>query len=114
LGDVDAYGWVAIEVRDYSAMTEDVQADMPASFEEPTDSRFYLPRPEGWEVHIQTGGEREYCHFKNPGDEHFHLIVAGEVYLRRGDDLYCLNCARRYNVITSDRLYWQRSGAEHA
>lgn len=74
------------------------------------DARLYLPRPEGWEVHLKVG-EREYCHFKAPGQDYYHLLMPGEIYLQHGHDKYCLNCAIRYEFATRDRLFWQRSGA---
>ncbi|NOX53239.1 MAG: hypothetical protein GXP27_02140 [Planctomycetes bacterium] len=72
------------------------------------DLRIYIPRPQGWEIRIMTSGEREYCYLKHPGEDHFHLIVPGEVYMQHGEEKYCLNCARRINVVTTDRLFWQR------
>ncbi len=78
------------------------------SLPERGDLRLYVPRPAGWEVRIMTSGQREYCHSKNPGEDHFHLIVPGEIYLQRGEERYCLNCAYRSKIITTDRLFWQR------
>jgi len=69
--------------------------------------RLYVPQPEGWEVRIMASGDKQYCYLKHPGEEYFHRIVPGEVYLQRGDEKYCLNCARRIHVITTDRLFWQ-------
>lgn len=73
------------------------------------DRRLYLPLPEGWSVHIQRDGVREYCHEKAPGEEHFHLIVMGEIYLQRGDTKLCINCALRLGVLTLDRRFWIKS-----
>ncbi len=72
------------------------------------DRRLYVPRPERWSVQIQKDGVREYCHEKTPGEDHFHLIVMGEVYLQRGDTKLCLNCALRLGVLTLDRQFWVR------
>ena len=85
------------------------EQSQPASAD---DLRIYVPRPEGWEIHIMTGGDREYCYLKHPGEDYFHLIVPGEVYLQRGEEKYCLNCARRIHVVTTDRLFWQRRTSE--
>ena len=77
--------------------------------EPPTDLRLYAPFPKGWSIHIQGDGPREYCHFKTPGEDYFHLLVPGEVYLAYNDVKYCFNCAFRFGHITNDRLFWQNS-----
>lgn len=71
------------------------------------DMRLYVPWPRSWQVHIQDDGPREYCHFKAPGQDWFHLLLPGEIYLQYGDARFCLNCAMRFGHITDDRLYWQ-------
>lgn len=85
----------------------DSTAELPYR-ETADDDRLYLPRREGWTAHVKSGWEKEYCYQKNPGEDYFHLLLSGEIYLQRGDEKYCLNCARRMGLVTSDRLYWQR------
>ena len=70
------------------------------------DRRLYVPFAEGWEVRIKSG-PREYCCVRNPGEDWFHLLVNGEVYLQFGSEVMCLNCAYRLGHITDDRLFWQ-------
>lgn len=72
-----------------------------------TDRRLYIPFPEGWEARVKIGWEKDYCFAKNPGQDYFHLILNGEVFLQHGTEKYCLNCAIRRGVVTSDRLHWQ-------
>ena len=72
------------------------------------DARVYIPRNEGWQAHLKQGWDQLYCYLKHPDEEAFHLILNGEVFLQRGDEKFCLNCALRHGVATSDRLYWQR------
>ena len=74
----------------------------------PIDRRLYVPYAEGWEACIKSGWDNEYCFRKNPGDDFFHSLMCGEIYLRRGDEKYCLGCAVRDRIITADRVYWQR------
>jgi hypothetical protein len=76
----------------------------PAS---PGDVRLYLPYPEGWEARIKQTWEKEYCYAQNPGEDWFHLLVRGEIYVARGNEKYCLNCARRQAIVSTDRLHWQ-------
>lgn len=82
---------------------------MPLQLRELTaDLRLYVPHVTGWEARIMTNSPREYCHFKTPGQDFFHLLVPGEIYLQYGSVKFCLNCAYRLTRITDDRLYWQR------
>ena len=73
------------------------------------DARLYVPIPENWEVHLKQGWEKEYCYMQNPGEDYFHLLIAGELYLKRGSEKYCLNCAVRMGVLTTERHHWQKS-----
>lgn len=72
------------------------------------DLRLYVPHATGWEARIMDSSTREYCHSKSPGQDYFHLLLPGEIYLQYGNVKYCLNCAYRFTRITEDRLYWQR------
>ncbi len=71
------------------------------------DFRMYLPHAEGWLAHVKTGWDKQYCYAKNPDEDFFHLIVNGEFYLQHGDEKYCLNCAMRQGILTTERLNWQ-------
>lgn len=73
------------------------------------DRRLYVPHAHNWRAGIQTG-EREYCCIRQPGQDWFHLLVNGEIYLQFGNDKMCLNCAFRQGNVTDDRLYWQTRG----
>ncbi len=74
----------------------------------PHDLRLYIPYANGWEARIMDNSPREYCHFKDPEQDFFHLLLPGEIYLQYGHVKFCLNCAFRYTRITDDRLHWQR------
>jgi len=92
-------------------MTEGHPDDLPEPLElqaVPHDLRQYIPHPKNWQAHIMGNSPREYCHFKSPGEDWFHLLMAGEIYLQYGTAKFCLNCARRFGHTTADRLYWQR------
>jgi len=71
------------------------------------DNRLFVPQHEGWKGHVKPNSVKEYCYYKNPGEDYFHLLVLGEIYLARGDEKCCLNCAIRHGVVTRDRLHWQ-------
>jgi hypothetical protein len=78
---------------------------LPASV---PDVRLYFPDAKGWTPHILTSADKVYCFAKNPGEDYYHLILSGELYLQRGDEVFCLLCALRHGVVTQDRLFWQR------
>jgi hypothetical protein len=71
------------------------------------DHRLYLPFSDDWQVRVHKG-IRTYCSFQNPGENWFHLLVDGELYLHSGEEKICLNCALRHGLLTTDRLYWQK------
>ena len=81
--------------------------DAPKSHPQRTDYRLYVPHPDVWAGRVKTSWEKEYCYMKNPGEEYFHLLLNGELYLQRGDEKLCLNCALRQGYLTMDRLNWQ-------
>ena len=72
------------------------------------NSRLYVTAPDDIEAVVKSDWAREYCYDKSPGDEHFHLIVGGEIYIRHGTEKLCLECALRKGLVTRDRLNWQR------
>lgn len=100
----------------HDADDELVMSDVPASrpAEEPAtpiddvpDARLYVCEPESWQAHVKYDSERLYCYAKSPGEDYFHLILNGEIYLQRDNEKYCLQCALRQGVATQDRLFWQ-------
>jgi len=72
------------------------------------DIRIYVVDAQSWQARIKHDSDKIYCYQKNPGEEFFHLILNGEIYLTHGDEKYCLRCALRNEVVTSDRLFWQQ------
>jgi hypothetical protein len=71
------------------------------------DPRLYIPDNHDWEIGIKRNSERYFCHSKNPGQDWFHLILGGEVFVSRQHERYCLRCALRLGFLTRDRLFWQ-------
>ncbi|QDT36768.1 hypothetical protein [Stratiformator vulcanicus] len=76
---------------------------------EPNDRRLYVSRSGDWKAHIKADFTKQHCYSKNPGEDFYHLIVGGEIYVDDGAHKLCLNCALRTGVITLDRLHWQKS-----
>ena len=73
------------------------------------DHRIYVPLPDSWTAHAKRDSVKEYCHTKSEGEEHFHLLMKGEIYLMHQGEKYCLSCALKQETITTDRLHWKRS-----
>ncbi len=71
------------------------------------DTRLYVPDNADWGVEIKRDSERIYCYAKLPGQDYFHLILSGEIYVTRQHERYCLHCALRMGFLTQDRLFWQ-------
>lgn len=71
------------------------------------DTRLYVPDHDDWDVHIKRDSERMYCYSKHPGQDWFHLILNGEIYVTHQHEKYCLRCALRMGFLTEDRLFWQ-------
>jgi hypothetical protein len=73
----------------------------------PVDHRLYAPHSEGWAAHIKANWDKDYCFLKKTGEDFFHLLQNGEIYVQRGTEKYCLNCALKLHILTEDRLHWQ-------
>lgn len=60
--------------------------------------RLYLREP-GWRVAVKQDSQREFCYTVSPGEDHYHRLSAGEIYLFRGDEKICFRCADRYGIL---------------
>ena len=77
----------------------------------PADGRLYAPAALDWRAVIKRDFSKQYCHTKAPGEDYYHLLTGGELYLDNGEAKLCLNCAVRAGVLTADRQHWQREAA---
>ena len=87
--------------------TAEPSADSTPPVDPIPDTRLYVPDHEDWEAHIKRDSERDFCYSKHPGEDWFHLILSGEIYVARQHEKYCLRCALRMGFLTEDRLFWQ-------
>lgn len=78
-----------------------------APHDEVPDVRLYLPDAGEWKAAVKKDSEKVYCYQKNPGEDFFHLITTGEIYLERDDEKLCFQCALRDGILTQDRQHWQ-------
>jgi hypothetical protein len=67
----------------------------------PTLPRLFLHEP-GWRIAQKFGSEKEYCYMTAPGQDYYHRLLDGEVYLFHGDEKLCLRCAARRGLLSFD------------
>ena len=72
------------------------------------DGRLYVRGVRNWRAVVKTDFAKQYCHLKTPGEDYYHLLTGGELYLDDGEAKLCLNCAVRSGVLTADRFHWRR------
>jgi hypothetical protein len=60
--------------------------------------RLFLHEP-GWMVALKIGSEREFCYAMAPGQEYYHRLLDGEVYLHNNEERLCLACAERRGLL---------------
>lgn len=89
-------------------MSENALPDDSTHLPEDDDCRLYVPEADNWRAHVLTSWDKIYCFSKNPGEDFYHLILHGEIYLQQRDEVYCLRCALRDGILTRDRLFWQK------
>ncbi|WP_165067003.1 hypothetical protein [Paludisphaera rhizosphaerae] len=61
--------------------------------------RMYVHEP-GWRVTIKRGSDRVFCHTMTPGQDYYHRLLDGELYLHQDDERVCLACASRRGIIS--------------
>jgi hypothetical protein len=70
---------------------EDQDDEIPAR-------RMYLFE-RGWKIRVKTGNEREFCHMMTPGQDYYHRLLDGEIFLASADERLCLACAARRGLL---------------
>jgi hypothetical protein len=75
----------------------------PSPSSEPADApqprRLFLYEP-GWNVGMKVGSAREFCYMMAPGQDYYHRLADGEIYLYHADERICLACAERRGLIS--------------
>ncbi len=57
----------------------------------------------GWRAGVKSGSHREFCHMMAPGQDFYHRLVDGEIYLVRDSEKVCLPCAARRGLVAFER-----------
>jgi hypothetical protein len=60
----------------------------------------YLLEP-GWIIGVKVGNDREFCYMMTPGQDYYHRLLDGEIYLSHDDERLCLACAARRGLLAS-------------
>lgn len=63
--------------------------------------RFFLHEP-GWSIRLKVGSEREFCYMMNPGQDYYHRISDGELYVSSPEERLCFACAQRRGILTHE------------
>ncbi|GAC1471835.1 MAG: hypothetical protein NVSMB9_18390 [Isosphaeraceae bacterium] len=74
----------------------DKSASGPAA--DATSRRVFVFEP-GWTVERKIGSERSFCYMTAPGEDFYHRLLDGEIYLRRAREQICLACAQRRGLL---------------
>ncbi|WP_435009711.1 hypothetical protein P12x_000959 [Tundrisphaera lichenicola] len=60
--------------------------------------RLFLHEP-GWRVAQKVGSEREFCYAMAPGQDYYHRLLDGEIYIFNNEERLCLACAERRQML---------------
>lgn len=67
----------------------------------PEPRRLFV-REAGWQVGHKTDSMREFCYMTAPGQDFYHRLDAGELFLYRGDERLCIPCAERRGLLAHE------------
>jgi hypothetical protein len=76
------------------------QASLPSEDDEISSSRRMFIFESGWRVGVKSGSTRELCYMIAPGQDYYHRLLDGEVFLVRDGERLCLSCASRRGLIS--------------
>lgn len=80
-------------------MIRDPNAPLPDhGSDDSTLPRVFLREP-GWYVSLKVGSVREFCHSIAPGDDAYHRLADGELFVHSSDEKLCLPCADRRGLL---------------
>lgn len=66
------------------------------------DLRLYLIE-EDWQPLINLGDQRLFCHRVEDGQSHYHRIAAHEMYVAKDTENFCLACAIKKGILSTQR-----------
>lgn len=63
--------------------------------------RVFLHEP-GWRIAQKVGSEREFCFMTAPGEDYYHRLFDGELYVYHAEEKLCLACAERRGLLAHE------------
>lgn len=63
--------------------------------------RVFLHEP-GWRIGHKVGSTREFCYMMAPGQDFYHRLLDGELYLYSNEERLCLACAERRGLLAHE------------
>jgi hypothetical protein len=66
-----------------------------------TQPRLFLREP-GWRIGQKVGSVREFCYMTAPGQDYYHRLLDGELFVFHGDEKLCLACADRRGLLSQE------------
>jgi hypothetical protein len=85
------------------------QPPLPAQDDERVPPRRMFIYESGWRVGVKTGSTRELCYMIAPGQDFYHRLLDGEMFLVRGGERLCFSCASRRGLISFERKQLRES-----
>ena len=79
-------------------MTYDIERPNEPNRPDPALPRVFL-RESGWRVNMKVGSEKVFCYQVAPGEDAYHRLLDGEIYVFHGEEKLCLPCAERRGLI---------------
>jgi hypothetical protein len=60
--------------------------------------RLFLYEP-GWSVGLKVGSDRVFCYMMAPGQDYYHRLLDGELYIYNHEERICFACAERRGLV---------------
>lgn len=70
-----------------------------SSGDAPVPRRLFIHEP-GWRIGRKSGSTREFCYMIAPGEDYYHRLLDGELFVHHRDERLCLACAERRGLIS--------------
>jgi hypothetical protein len=84
----------------------------PMIFADPslTGTRRLFLREPGWRVGHKSGNSKEFCFMRNPGQDYYHRLLDGEIYIFSGEERLCIACACRRGLLSHEAKLLREPG----
>jgi hypothetical protein len=71
----------------------------PPDFASAGPRRLFLNEP-GWRIGQKIGSEKTYCFMMTPGQDFYHRLLDGEIFVSNAEERICLACAERRGLLS--------------